>query len=130
MIEKLLASPNSQTGSRKCRIVMCDIVREKDGLAMSSRNVRLSPAQRKNATGISRELFFIRDHYKEFDLSTLKQQAIYRLNSIPEFQVDYFEFCDAGSFHLVHDWKETKQIVCVAAVRVGEVRLLDNVLMS
>lgn len=132
VIEKIVGSPDESgaVGKMKTEIRMCEIVREKDGLAMSSRNVRLSSSQRKNAAGISRELFFIRDHWHEFDLETLKQQAIHRLNSIPEAQVDYLEFCDAASFQLVHGWKDAEHIVCVTAVKMGEVRLLDNVLLK
>jgi len=115
---------------RSMEVVMCPIIREEDGLAMSSRNVRLTSGQRRNAAGISRELFFIRDHWREFDLATLKQGAIRHLNSIPEAGVDYLEFCDAASFALVHDWKQAEHIVCVTAAKVGEVRLLDNVIVK
>ncbi|MFI5134747.1 MAG: pantoate--beta-alanine ligase [Chitinophagales bacterium] len=121
---------NSEFGNKKTAVVMCEIVREKDGLAMSSRNVRLNETQRRNAAGISRELFFIRDHWKEFELSKLKQEAIQRINSIPEAHVDYLEFCDAEKFVIIHDWNEAEKIVCVTSVIVGGVRLLDNVLIK
>ncbi|MBX7140022.1 MAG: pantoate--beta-alanine ligase [Chitinophagales bacterium] len=113
----------------KPSIVMCPIVREADGLAMSSRNVRLNEVQRKNAAGISHQLFFIRDHWKEFPLAELKQQAVERINSIPEAQVDYLEFCDAEKFTLINNWKDAPKIVCVTSVLVGGVRLLDNMLL-
>jgi pantoate--beta-alanine ligase len=109
---------------------MCDIVRESDGLAMSSRNVRLNEEQRKNATGISRELFFIRDHWNEFSVTDLKQQAIQSINAIPETQVDYLEFCDAEKFTLINGWNEAHHIVCVTSVVLGGVRLLDNMLVK
>jgi pantoate--beta-alanine ligase len=116
--------------SARDEIIMCPIVREEDGLAMSSRNIRLTSSQRKNAKGISKELFFIRDHWQEFEVASLRQNAIYRLNSIPEAQVDYLEFCDAVSFTAIDDWKEGEHIICVTAVKVGEVRLLDNVIVK
>lgn len=115
---------------RSMEVVMCPIIREEDGLAMSSRNVRLNAEQRRNAAGISRELFSIRDHWRELDLATLKQGAISHLNAIPQAQVDYLEFCDTASFALVHDWKQAEHIVCVTAVKVGALRLLDNILLS
>lgn len=114
----------------KSEVVMCPIIRETDGLALSSRNVRLNPEQRKNAAGISRELFFIRDHWNEFELAALKQEAIRHLNSIPEARVDYLEFCDVFSFAPVHSWKQAENIICVTAVKVGEVRLLDNAILN
>jgi len=121
---------NSEFGNKNVEVVMCDIVREADGLAMSSRNVRLNETQRKNAAGISRELFFIRDHWKEYELSKLKQDSTRRINSIPESQVDYLEFCDAEKFVIISDWSEADKIVCVTAVIVGGVRLLDNVILD
>jgi pantoate--beta-alanine ligase len=124
VIEKLVS------GSGRPEIVMCPILREESGLAMSSRNIRLTDVQRKNAAGISRELFYIRDHGKEFELPVLKQKAILRINSIPEAQVDYFEFCDADNFRIIGDWKEAKNIICVTSVMVGGVRLLDNVTVN
>jgi pantoate--beta-alanine ligase len=126
VIERLI----SVTKLQKPRIVMCPIVREASGLAMSSRNVRLAAEQRTNATGISKELFFIKDHWKESDLETLQQQAINRLNTIPGARVDYLEFCDADNFRPVGNWTEAKHIVCVTAVKIGEVRLLDNVILN
>jgi len=124
-----LSGLKSKIKNPKPEIIMCDIVREEDGLAMSSRNVRLTASQRINAAGISKELFFIRDHWKEFEPETLKKQAIDRINSIPGARVDYLEFCDAVSLTSIHDWKEAEHSVCVTAVKVGDVRLLDNVMI-
>lgn len=128
VIEAGLRNPGF--GNRDVEVVMCDIIREEDGLAMSSRNVRLNPVQRKNAAGISRELFFIRDHWKEFEPAMLKLDAIRRINSIPEAQVDYLEFCDAERFTLLNGWDEAAHVVCVTSVIVGGVRLLDNVMLK
>ena len=131
VLERVLkeASSSGKNGGIP-QLIMCPIERESDGLAMSSRNVRLSPEQRKNAAGISRELFFIRDHWREFDLNSLKQGSIRRINSIPETQVDYLEFCDASSFTLIDNRNKSDSIVCVTAVNMGGVRLLDNVLIK
>ncbi|NWF71400.1 MAG: pantoate--beta-alanine ligase [Chloroflexi bacterium] len=130
VVEHVISGSDFQVSGAKPAIVMCPIVREADGLAMSSRNIRLTATQRKNAAGISRELFFIHDHWKEYSASELKRQAIHRINTIPEAQVDYLEFCDAGEFTLITDWKEARQIVCVTSVIVGAVRLLDNILLN
>lgn len=111
------------------KIMMCEIVREDGGLAMSSRNSRLSASQRKNARGISRELFFIREHGRKYEFEHLKSLAISRINSIPEARVDYLEFCDALHFHVIHSRKESDTIVCVIAVIIGGVRLLDNIIV-
>jgi pantoate--beta-alanine ligase len=111
------------------KMVMCPILREESGLAMSSRNIRLTPEQRQNASGISKALFTIRDRSKEISPEQLQQEAIYKINQIPDAKVDYLEFCDADSFQIIHEWKDAANIVVVTAVNVGNVRLLDNVLL-
>lgn len=119
-----------QTIGRKTEVIVCPIMREADGLAMSSRNVRLNNDQRKNASGISKTLFFIRDHYKNHQLKELKEKSIERINQIPEAVVDYLEFCDADSFKIVSSWREANHLVVVTAVKLGDVRLLDNILLD
>ncbi len=117
-------------GRWETEIVVCPTRREATGLAMSSRNKRLNGVQRKNAAGIAKSLLFLQEHWREKDLPSMKQHTIYRINSIPEAQVDYLEFCDAVSFKIIHDWNSASKIVCVTAVRLGDVRLLDNVLLN
>ncbi|MBA3647504.1 MAG: pantoate--beta-alanine ligase [Chitinophagales bacterium] len=111
------------------KIVMCPIVRESNGLAMSSRNERLTEQQRKNAGGIAETLFFIRDNYRNYGLPELQKKSIARINSIPEAKLDYLEFCDADAFTTVSDWNSAKHIVVVTAVKIAAVRLLDNILL-
>ena len=117
-----------QQSSAKPQVVVCPIIREENGLAMSSRNVRLTPEQRKKAASIYRELQFIQQHFLIHSFQELKSRAISNLNSIQELKVDYLEFCDAENFHPIENRDEAKQMVCLIAVYVGEVRLIDNIL--
>ncbi|HUM46165.1 MAG TPA: pantoate--beta-alanine ligase [Chitinophagales bacterium] len=111
-------------------IIICPILREENGLAMSSRNVRLTEEQRKQAAIISQTLFFARDHYREYEPGSLQTEVIRRIETFPDARVDYLEFCDTDAFQIIHDWKDARHIVVVTAVMVGNVRLLDNVVIQ
>lgn len=110
-------------------IIICSILREENGLAMSSRNIRLSAEQREKAAIISQTLFFANQHFWEYVPETLKIESIRRIETMQDAKVDYFEFCDTQTFRIIHDWKEAQHIVAVTAVMVGNVRLLDNMMM-
>jgi pantoate--beta-alanine ligase len=125
VIEKMI-----QQSAVKPQVIVCPIIRELSGLAMSSRNVRLTSEQRKNAAKIYSELQFIRDHFLNHSFHELKSQAISDLNSIPEMKADYLEFCDAENFRTIENRDEARHIVCLAAVYVGGVRLIDNILLK
>ncbi|MEO6168096.1 MAG: pantoate--beta-alanine ligase [Chitinophagales bacterium] len=111
-------------------IIICSILREENGLAMSSRNVRLTDVQREQAAIISQTLFFVQDYYHDYLPAALKEEAIRRIETFPDAKVDYLEFCDTDSFQIIHDWKDATHIVVVTAVMVANVRLLDNVVIQ
>jgi pantoate--beta-alanine ligase len=108
-------------------IVGCPIVRESDGLAMSSRNALLSPQQRAAAPMIARTLFAAVDMVCTNTIEQIRNFVIDKINSNPLMQVEYFEIVNAISLLPTLSWDEdgTKQ-GCIA-VRVGSVRLIDNV---
>jgi len=108
-------------------IISHPIVREPDGLAMSSRNVRLSPDLRKNAAAISRILFESRKKRDELSVAALKQEVIDEINAVPGLQTEYFELVDGDSLQAVEDWSDSEFVVGCVAVFAGEVRLIDNV---
>ncbi|MDR3341089.1 MAG: pantoate--beta-alanine ligase [Candidatus Symbiothrix sp.] len=109
------------------RIIACPIVREKDGLAMSSRNMRLSDTQRKEAVFISKALFDSREKQKDCTVTALKNQVIEQINAIPDLQVEYFEIVDGYTLQSIDNWNDTNYPVACIAVFAGEVRLIDNI---
>lgn len=109
-------------------IVMCSIVREKDGLAMSSRNVRLNNEQRKIANKIHEVLSKISDDFDKNRLFELKSNAINSLNKIPEFRLDYLEIADGET--LLPATKLSKNIIVCVAVYLGDIRLIDNMVLQ
>ncbi len=111
-------------------IVPCPIVREPDGLAMSSRNVLLNPEQRKHAASISSSLFRARDMYPAIPLKEVRERVIDELNRVPGMEVEYFEVVDDQHLIPLTTWKEHTGMVGCVAVRLGKVRLIDNVRFS
>lgn len=112
-----------------CQLIPCEIVREPDGLAMSSRNVRLSESERKNASDISQTLFFIQNNFNTLSISEIKSEAKKMLIRIPDSQLDYLEIANAGNLSAVTDQNDAEHIVALIAIKVGKVRLIDNVII-
>jgi len=115
----------------KINIVACPIIREPDGLAMSSRNMRLSKEEREAAKLIplllneAKALFKAQkpiSEIKAFISSKLANKAIYRL--------EYFEICNANNLHLLSDKNEVKDGIALIACFVGNIRLIDNLLLD
>jgi len=108
-------------------IISHPTVREPDGLAMSSRNTRLSPELRKNVPAISQILFRSQKKKNDLPIFALKQEIIDQIDAVPGLQTEYFELVDGNSLQPVKDWNDSDFIVGCVAVFAGEVRLIDNV---
>ena len=94
----------------------CPIVREPDGLAMSSRNVRLDPGQRTSSTAIYQALLGLRDGWDTDKAARFLQEA--------GFRIDYIAISDRDT--LQPTLKGAKNAVILIAAFMGEVRLIDN----
>ena len=111
-------------------IIACPIVREKDGLAMSSRNTRLNENQRKEATFISKVLFESKGKCEKFTIDALKFWVIDNINSHQELKIEYFDIVDGFTLQPIKNWEETNYPVGCIAVFAGEIRLIDNISYS
>src|SRR5579875_1477531 len=111
-------------------IVPMPIVREKDGLAMSSRNAYLSPDERRDALALSRALFAARDHYVAGmrDAETLRKTALKVIAETPKVELEYLEAVDADTL----EWpaRADRPILLAVAARVGTTRLIDNIVLG
>ena len=114
------------------KVVMCPTVREADGLAMSSRNVRLSRQQRESALALYRALMRAKEIYeKGGSVSEAKQEAMKILDNAPLIKkIDYFEIADAETLKPVSDWNEADRVIALVAVRMEGVRLIDNMFIK
>lgn len=111
------------------QIVSCPIIREKDGLAMSSRNIHLTAADRKNALVLSRALNYVKDNFSALSIPTLVENAKHLINETPGVALDYFTIAN-GKTLLPEEDKSHNDIVALVAARVGETRLIDNMILS
>jgi pantoate--beta-alanine ligase len=108
------------------RIVGCPTCRETDGLAMSSRNMRLTAEERTEAPVIHRALRHIRDHHDSRPLHELKEEAIRMIESTGKISVEYLEIADADTLLSVEDISRSSHIRSFVAAHLGSVRLIDN----
>ena len=109
------------------KIIACPTIRETDGLAMSSRNLRLSPLERQEAARISKALFYLRDNCNNFSLEDLKQRCVSMIEEHGIMKVEYLEIADEETLQPARDWKQYSMLRCFTAVQLGNVRLIDNV---
>jgi len=109
-------------------IIPCETLREPDGLAMSSRNRRLSPVKRQIASKIyqSLQLAVKLLHSEGVEKTRTEIEAYY--NQLPDFQLEYFEIADAETLQPVTIVEEHKRIVLCIAAYLDGVRLIDNIL--
>lgn len=109
------------------QIVGCPIVRESDGLALSSRNMRLSAEERQHALRISKTLFASLDKMKEMSVAEVQKWVVDEINSEPCLEVEYYEISNSLTLQPVQNWSDAENIVGCITVYCGEVRLIDNI---
>ena len=106
------------------QVVGCPIVREKSGLAMSSRNERLSAEEKQIAVEISQTLFKSLEWAKEQSVEEVRKRVVDTLNSVDGLEVEYYEIVDKTTLQPTDNWHNA--IGCVT-VYCGPVRLIDNI---
>lgn len=111
----------------KLQIVACPIKREDDGLALSSRNVRLTAEQRQLAPNIYRVLKESCNFAKSHTVAETEKFVVDNLNALPQMEVEYYSIVDALTMQPVSDWADADSITGCITVYCGEVRLIDNI---
>lgn len=111
-------------------LVMCETIRESDGLAMSSRNTRLDPTLRKSAKLIYELLNWSKQEIKEKPIPQICEQAMLKLKNQKGFNPEYFEIVDGITLHKLTNYSEHDFIIACVACWVGEVRLIDNIIIK
>jgi pantoate--beta-alanine ligase len=115
--------------SDRIRLNVSPTLREEDGLAMSSRNARLNDEERTRAVAIFRALSQLRKEIHPGKLDPLKEQAAGLLRK-EGLRPDYVEIATADKLEIIQDWNGTDELVALAAAYLGEVRLIDNMLLN
>jgi pantoate--beta-alanine ligase len=109
------------------KLVMCPIKREPGGLAMSSRNVHLTQDDRQHALILSKTLNWVKNNFQRSQITTLKEKAMLMLGNEPGVVTEYFEIADGNTLHDASP--DTASIVVLVAAKVGNTRLIDNVII-
>lgn len=111
------------------RIISCPIIREEDGLAMSSRNIHLSVTDKKNALVLSKALAYVKANYDKLEIPELLKNAKKIITETHGVALDYFTIAD-GETLLPLESKSAENPVALVAAKVGETRLIDNILLK
>jgi pantoate--beta-alanine ligase len=111
-------------------IVACPIIREKNGLAMSSRNQLLSAGERENAAIINKTLQAAKKLSAQKSVQELTEWVTETINKNPLLDVEYFEVVDDENLQPVKSWKDSgTKVGCIAAY-CGKIRLIDNIVLN
>lgn len=111
-------------------VVICPTLREPDGLAMSSRNVRLSAEERSAAVKLSKALNAIREHIRQTPLDELLSEQQTMLSADPLISVEYLVVVHGETLEPVDTYKQTVPLTALVAAKVGPVRLIDNLIIT
>lgn len=113
-------------------VEIAPIVREKDGLAMSSRNVYLNQKEREDALVLSKSLYLTEDLIKkgERDFNVIKEKMIGVISQAETAYLDYIQAVESDSFSKVNLFEKGKSYFVLIACRIGRTRLIDNLLIQ
>jgi len=111
------------------KLVVCPIVREADGLAMSSRNIHLSDQERKHALVLSWALSQLKKSYVKEASPELRKEAMELISAEPQVQLEYLEIVNMDNLNQDTS-NPTQGIIALLAAKVGQTRLIDNMILS
>ena len=112
------------------KIVDCPISRESDGLAMSSRNLRLEDRYRKASPRIYQRLLAIQNHLNHKSVAEIKQWMCNEYEADKDLKLEYFEISNSKTLKKSVNWTDSKEHIACIAIYAGKIRLIDNILLK
>ena len=112
------------------KLLICPIIRSEAGLALSSRNARLSEEGKENSLTLIAALRFIQDNLEQKSVAELLDGAKQILASNPAVELEYLSICETSTLAPVDNIESGKDYVALIAAWVEKVRLIDNILLS
>ncbi len=113
----------------KVKLVVCPIEREKDGLAMSSRNRRLTKAKRRDAPIIYKTLKAAKRRMKTKTVQEVVEMSMKELGNPRGYNPEYFSIINGNTLKEIKKWSDSNYLVACVAVWAGEIRLIDNLIL-
>jgi len=110
------------------KLVMCPILREPDGLAMSSRNIHLSAEDRQHALILSKTLKWLKESFNPGGIDALQKKGTAMISAETGINLEYFEIVDGKSLHPAT--ADSHPVLALVAAKVGATRLIDNIIIS
>ena len=111
------------------QLEICDTLRETDGLAMSSRNARLNATERATAVKLSQAIFYIRDNIQQKSIPTLIEEQKEILAKDDLINVEYLIIVNGKTLEPINEYQEKIPLTILIAAKVGQIRLIDNVII-
>ncbi|HEV2830427.1 MAG TPA: pantoate--beta-alanine ligase [Hanamia sp.] len=113
---------------KEIKVIVCPTLREKNGLAMSSRNLRFQPAEKELASQLYQSLQLIKENLTATNFSELKKNAMIHLENVG-FKIEYLELAKAKNLELTQLYDSSEDHVILIAAFLNDVRLIDNILI-
>ena len=116
-----------ETNFKETKMIICDTIREKNGLAISSRNCFLSKKKFMESAIIYKMLVFARNNINKINFRLLENIIAKKINDISGFELEYLDFRDANSLKKISTINSKKHIRAFICVKVNGIRLIDNI---
>lgn len=116
--------------SMQVKLLLCPTVREKEGLALSSRNVRLSERGKQQAQSIAAILNEVQTNSGHLGVKEARRIAIRDFEAVKAFKLEYFEICYPDDLKVAKDDSKAEKLIALVAVWLEGVRLIDNVIFD
>ena len=116
-----------ETNFKETKMIICDTIREKNGLAISSRNCFLSKKKFMESAIIYKMLVFARNNINKINFTLLENIIAKKINEISGFELEYLDFRDANSLKKISTINSKKHIRAFICVKVNGIRLIDNI---
>jgi pantoate--beta-alanine ligase len=110
------------------QLISCPIIREDDGLAMSSRNIHLTPEDRQHSLVLNAALSYVKDNFQTESIPELVGHAKAMINKVPGVELDYFTIANDETLQPASE-KSPSNLIALVAAKVGQTRLIDNILL-
>ena len=116
-----------ETNFKETKMIICDTIREKNGLAISSRNCFLSKKKIMESAIIYKMLVFAKNNINKINFRLLENIIAKKINEISGFELEYLDFRDANSLKKISTINSKKHIRAFICVKVNGIRLIDNI---